>query len=158
MHELQDEIYNDPWLRLVELNKIKDILDDALNVVSKEIYGKNRKSSIIINIDKDKDIDGYVSKLTDVINNKIELINKIGETTDHFLREINNETNMINEIIHKASEMDNDTLHLIDDKLDKIITQTRKKLKSHLKIRLKIKIRLYLKLKLRPYLKLKLRL
>ena len=36
---------------------------------------------------------------------------------------------MINEIIHKASEMDNDTLHLIDDKLDKIITQTRKKIK-----------------------------
>ena len=127
MHELQNEIYNDPWLRLVELNKIKDILDDALNVVSKEIYGKNIKSSKINNIDKDKDIDGYVSKLTDVINNKIELINKIGETTDHFLREINNETNMINEIIHKASEMDNDTLHLIDDKLDKIIKQTRKK-------------------------------
>ena len=127
MHELQNEIYNDPWLRLVELNKIKDILDDALNVVSKEIYGKNIKSSRINNIDKDKDIDGYVSKLTDVINNKIELINKIGETTDHFLREINNETNMINEIIHKASEMDNDTLHLIDDKLDKIIKQTRKK-------------------------------
>ena len=127
MHELQNEIYNDPWLRLVELNKIKDILDDALNVVSKDIYGKNIKSSKINNIDKDKDIDGYVSKLTDVINNKIELINKIGETTDHFLREINNETNMINEIIHKASEMDNDTLHLIDDKLDKIIKQTRKK-------------------------------
>ena len=45
MCELQDEIYNDPWLRLVELNKIKDILDDALNVVSKEIYGQNRISS-----------------------------------------------------------------------------------------------------------------
>ena len=30
--------------------------------------------------------------------------------------------------------MDNDTLYLIDDKLDKIITQTKKKLKSHLKI------------------------
>ena len=36
---------------------------------------------------------------------------------------------MINEIIHKASVMDNDTLHLIDDKLDKIIRQTRKKIK-----------------------------
>ena len=82
MYELQDEIYNDPWLRLVELNKIKDILDDALNVVSKEIYGKNRKSSIIINIDNDNDIDGYVSKLIDVINSKIELINKLGETID----------------------------------------------------------------------------
>ena len=122
MCELQDEIYNDPWLRLVELNKIEDILDDALNVVSKEIYGKNRISSKIINIDKHKDIDGYVSKLTDVINNIINLINKIGETTDHVMREINNEPNMIDEVIHKASKMENDTLHLIDDKLDKFIT------------------------------------
>ena len=95
--------------------------------------------------------------MTDVVNNKIKLINKIGGTIDHVMRETNNETNMINEIIHKVSEMDNDTLHLIDNKLDKIITQTRKKLKSHLKIRLKIKIRLYLKLKLRLYLKLKLK-
>ena len=39
--ELQDEIYNDPWLRLGELNKIEDILDDSLNVVSKWIYEKN---------------------------------------------------------------------------------------------------------------------
>ena len=129
MCELQDEIYIDPWLRLVELNKIEDILDNAINVVSKGIYGKNRISSKIINIDKDKDIDGYVSKLTDVINNKIKLIDKIGEAIDHVMCEINNETNMIDEIMHKASEMDNDTLHLIDDKLDKIITQTRKKLK-----------------------------
>ena len=127
MCELQDEIYNDPYLILVELNKIEYILDDALNIVSKEIYGKNRISSKIINIDKDKDIDGYISKLTDVINNKIKLINKIGETIDCARCEINNETNMINELIHKASVMDNDTLYLIDDKLNKIITQTRKK-------------------------------
>ena len=79
MHELQDEIYNDPWLRLIELNKIDTILDDALNVVWYQIYGKNRKSSIIINIDKYNDIDGNVSKLTDVINNEINLINKTGE-------------------------------------------------------------------------------
>ena len=90
---------------------------------------KKRISSKIINIDKYKDIDGYVSKLTDVINNKIKLINKISETIDHVICEINNETNMVDEIIHKASEMDNDTLHLIDDKLNKIVTQTRKKLK-----------------------------
>ena len=88
MHELQDEIYDDPWLRLVELNKINDILDDALNVVSKEIYGKNRKGSIIINIEKDKDIDGYVSELTDVINNKINLINTIGEIIEHLICEM----------------------------------------------------------------------
>ena len=40
MHELQDEIYNDSWLRLVELNKTKDILDDALNIIWYEIYKK----------------------------------------------------------------------------------------------------------------------
>ena len=129
MCQLQDEIYNDPWLRLVELNKIKDIIDDVLNVVSKEIYGQNRTSIKIIDIDKHKDIDGYVSKLTDVINNYINLINKIGETLDHVICEINNETSMIDEIIHKASVMDNDTLHLLNDKLNEIITQARKKLK-----------------------------
>ena len=40
MHELQDEIYNNFWLRLVKLNKIKDILDDALNVLWYQIYEK----------------------------------------------------------------------------------------------------------------------
>ena len=49
MYELQDEIYNDPWLRLVELNKIKHILDDELNVVSKEIYGNRKKEKELNN-------------------------------------------------------------------------------------------------------------
>ena len=31
---------------------------------------------------------------------------------------------MIDEKIHKVSEMDNDTLHLINDKLKKIINQS----------------------------------
>ena len=61
------------------------------------------------------------------------LIYKIGETIDHVMRKINNETNIINEITNKASDMDNYTLHLIDDTLDKIITQTRKKIKITLK-------------------------
>ena len=121
--------YNDPWLRLVELNKIKDTLDDALNFVTKEIYGQ-KMAPKIINIDKNKDIDGYIDKLTDIINNYIKLINKIVETIGHVMCEINNETNMIDEIINKASEMDNDTLHMIYDKLNKIIARPKKKLKT----------------------------
>ena len=93
-----------------------------------EIYGKNKISPEKININKHKDIDGYASKLTDVINNKIELVNRVGGALDHVMSEIKNETNMIDEKIHKVSEMDNDTLHLIDDKLNEIITQSRKKL------------------------------
>ena len=68
--------------------------------------------------------------MTDVKNNYIKLINKIGETLDHVLCEINNETSMIDEIIYKANVMDNDILHLINDKLNEIITQARKKLKK----------------------------
>ena len=90
-----------------------------------EIYDKNRINNI--NIDIDKDIDGYVSKLTDMINSEIELINKIYQTITHVLHEMNSETNKVNEIIHKVSVMDKDTLHLIEDNLDKIIRKTRKK-------------------------------
>ena len=129
MCELQDEIYSDDsWLRLVELDKIDAIIDEALNIVWNDICGENRISPEKINLDKHKDIDGYVSKLTDVINNKIELVNRMGRVIDHVMSEIKNEINMIDEKIHKVSEMDNDTLHLINDKLNEIITQSRKKL------------------------------
>ena len=125
--ELQDEIYSDDsWLRLLELNKIDAIIDKTLNVVWNAICGKNRINPEKIKIDKHKDIDGYVSKLTDVINNKIELVNRMCESIDHVMSEIKNETNMIDEKIYKVSEMDNDTLHLINDKLKKIINQSRK--------------------------------
>ena len=41
MCELQDEIYcDDSWLRLVELNKIDAIIDEALNVVWKRFMEK----------------------------------------------------------------------------------------------------------------------
>ena len=122
MYELQDEIYNDDsCLRLVELHKIDVIIDEALNVVWNAIGEKNRMNPEKIKIDKHKDIDGYVSKLTDVINNEIELVNRMCESIDHVMSEIKNETNMIDEKIHKVSEMDNDTLHLINDKLKEII-------------------------------------
>ena len=73
IYELQDDIYRDnTWLILVQLDKIDAIIDGALNVIWKVLYGnKNRIIPKMIMIDKNKDIDGYVSKLTDVMNNKI---------------------------------------------------------------------------------------
>ena len=116
-------------LRLVELNKIDTIIDEALNVVWNGIYGENRINPEMIKIDKHKDIDGYVSKLADVINNKIESVNKMCESIDHVMSEMN-ETNKIDKKIYKASEMDNDTLYLISDKLQEIINQSRKNLRK----------------------------
>ena len=131
IRELEDEIYSDDsWFRLVELEKIDAIIDEALNVVWNMICGKNGINPEKIKIDKHKDIDGYISKLTDVINNKIELVNRMCESIDHVMSELKNETNMIDEKIHKVSEMDNDTQHLINDKLKEIMKQSRKKLRK----------------------------
>ena len=127
MSKLQDD---DSWLRVVELNNIDTILDDALNVVWYEIYGKNRKSSKILNIDTHKDIDGYVSKLTIIINNKLKLLNVMNMGIGRVMCNIKNKTNTVNEKIRKASVMDNDTLYLIDDNLNEIITYLIKGLKK----------------------------
>ena len=48
---------------------------------------------------------------------------------DNVVSEIKNETDKIDEKIHNASEMDNDTLHWIDDRLNNIMTRSRKKLR-----------------------------
>ena len=68
--------------------------------------------------------------MADVTNNKIELVNRMGGVIDRVMSDVKNETNVIDEKIHKVSEMDNDTLHLIDDKLNKIITPSIKKLRK----------------------------
>ena len=90
MNELQDEIYDDDsWLRYVELNKINILIDGSLDYVWKLVYDENREKHEINNIviDKDKDIDGYVSKYTDIVNDKLELVNRLGELLDSIMAE-----------------------------------------------------------------------
>ena len=100
-------------------------------VVWYEIYVKNRKSSKMVNIDKHKGIDGYVSKLTDIINNKVKLMNVMSMRIGHVICNIKNKTNVVNEKIHKASEMDNDNLNEIITYLIKgLIIIIKKKIKS----------------------------
>ena len=100
-------------------------------VVWYEIYVKNRKSSKMVNIDKHKGIDGYVSKLTDIINNKVKLMNVMSMRIGHVICNIKNKTNVVNEKIHKASEMDNNNLNEIITYLIKgLIIIIKKKIKS----------------------------
>ena len=108
MNELQDEIYDDDsWLRLVELNKINALLTESLDYIWKMIYAENREKHEITNIDidKDNDIDGYVSMYTytDIINDKLKLVNRIGELLDSIMVEVQNVVDMVR-------ETDNDSL------------------------------------------------
>ena len=98
MCKLKDEIYSDnSWLRLVKLNNIYVILDDAINVIVYEIYKKKRKIPKMINIDKHKNFDGYVRKLTVIINNKIKLVKTIiMRSIDSIMCDIKNKSNMVN--------------------------------------------------------------
>ena len=131
MSELQDEIYSDDsWLTLVELSKIGVIMDEALNAVWKKFYRKSRINPEMNKIDKHKDIDGYVSKLTDIINNKIALLNRFCDVIDHAMSDIKNETNMMDEKIDKLSEMDNDILLWINDRLKEFINQSGRNLRK----------------------------
>ena len=54
----------------------------------------------------------------------------MGEEIDRIMSEVKNETNKIEEKIYNASEMDNDTFHLINDKLKEFIAQSRKNLRK----------------------------
>ena len=126
MNKLHNEIYSDDSrLRLVELNKINMLLDEALDYVWKTLYDKNREKHERINIDKYKDIDGYVSKYTNIVNDKLELVNRIGEILDCAMIEVQNEVDMINEVKQKESEIDIETLKLMHEALAKILKKWR---------------------------------
>ena len=87
----------------------------------------------MINIDnhKHKNIDGYVSKWTVIINDKIKLMKTINmRKIGLIMYNIKNKANMVNEKIHKASKIDNDILHLIDDNLNESIIYLIERLKK----------------------------
>ena len=92
-NDLQDELFSDvPWLKLLEMKKINILVDESLDYIWNMIYGKNREKNEITNIDidKDKDIDGYISKYIDIINDKSLLVNKLGEILDSIVNELQN--------------------------------------------------------------------
>ena len=98
------------------------IIDNALNVIL-NIIGLNK-----IIIDKHKDIDGYESKLANVITKKFDLLEKVDKSIIDIIDEIKNETNMIYEKMRKVSKLDMDTLYLINGTLNEIMTHSKKDL------------------------------
>ena len=112
-------IFHDSWLRLAELNKINVLLDEVLDYVWKTFYDKSREKHEKINIDKDKDIDEHVSKYTNIVNDKLELVKRIGELFDSAMIEVQNEAGMINDA-EQASDIYIDTLKLVNNTLAKI--------------------------------------
>ena len=90
-----DEIYDDDqWLVFAQLNKINPLLDELIDSVWLIIYNKSSEKNEIINIDidKDKDIEGYVDVYNKIVDDKFEFVNRIVELYNNAIekKEFNN--------------------------------------------------------------------
>ena len=88
MNELHDD---DPHLRLFELNRINALLDKSLDYAWELSHGGNREKHEII-IDKDMCLNRY----SDIINDKLDLVNGIGELIDSYMADAYNIVDGIN--------------------------------------------------------------
>ena len=106
-----DEIYDDDeWLVYAQLNKINILLDKLIDHVWLIIYNKNREKNEIINfdIDKDRDIEGYVNVYKKIIDDKFEFVNRTVELYNIAIdkKEFNNLKDDVLKLISNSSICD----------------------------------------------------
>ena len=63
--------------KVIELIRLDTLLNDSINVIWHEIYDRNKKIIKKIDINKRKNVDTFIHKLINVINNKKHLIRKL---------------------------------------------------------------------------------
>ena len=57
--------------KVIELIRLDTMSNDSINVVWREIYERERKSFKRTDANKVKNVDDFIDKLTNVINNKL---------------------------------------------------------------------------------------
>ena len=65
---------NDSHSKANDLIRLDTILNDSINVIWREIYERDKKGIKKIDINKIKNVDGFIYKMKDIINNKILLL------------------------------------------------------------------------------------
>ena len=115
-----DEIYEDPWLKLNELYNINALIDEFLDKIWKLATVRNRKADKKINIDKYLEIDKYVDEYTDITDGKIDLFNNLGSILTKATVEIQNEAYIINDLKQKEN-LDIKTLKTMHETLEKVL-------------------------------------
>ena len=93
-----DEIYEDPWLKLNELYGINKLFDKFFDKIWKLASDKNRKVDKKININKYLKIDKYTDKYTDITNGKLDLFNNTGSILAKATSKIQNEAYIVNDL------------------------------------------------------------
>ena len=98
-----NELHDDRHLRLLELNRINALLDKSLDYAWELSHSGNREKHEIA-IDKDKDM--YVNRYADIINDKLDLVNEIGELIDSYMADAYNIVNGISKSHNNRSAYD----------------------------------------------------
>ena len=92
---------DDFGLKLDEYKKLNILADELINLIWVLIYGEDRVDNEInnIDVDKEKDANGYVHKYINIVNDKISLLNNVSESTDDLMGGI--DVNTSNDIAPK---------------------------------------------------------
>ena len=110
-------------LKLIELIRSDTLLNDSINVIWRDIFERNKKYIKNIDINKIKNVDTFIHKLINVINNKKQLIRTL----------VIVKLNRIISDIKEKSKMNHDYNYNDRDKLLMIYNDLNKYIKNHLK-------------------------
>ena len=114
---------NESQLKLIELIRLDTLLNDSINVTWREIYGRNKRIIKKIDINEIKNVDTFIHKLINVINNKKQMIRTL----------VIVKLNRIISDIKEKSKMNHDYNYNDRDKLLMIYNDLNKYIKNHLK-------------------------
>ena len=117
------KLHNESQLKLIELIRLDTLLNDSINVIQREICKRNKKNIKKIDINKIKNVDTFIHKLINVINNKKQMIRTL----------VIVKLNRIISDIKEKSKMNHDYNYNDRDKLLMIYNDLNKYIKNHLK-------------------------
>ena len=113
---------NESQLKLIGLIRSDTLLNDSINVIWRDIFERNKKYIKNIDINKIKNVDTFIHKLINVINNKKQMIRTL----------VIVKLNRIISDIKEKSKMNHDYNYNDRDKLLMIYNDLNKYIKNHL--------------------------
>ena len=113
--------------KLIELVRLDTILNDSINVIWREIYERDKKGIKKIDVNKIKNVDGFIHQLRIIINNKIVLLKTSFIVKLNLIISDLKEKSRMNDVYNYN---DTDKLYMIYNDLDKYMKHLKKDIGS----------------------------